>query len=150
SRQSPSICGYCERLGSCKPLWMRSAACIGFAPNRFSISMHGWLSSADIGRRMSMLSSATSIAWSYRERQGRRRRRRNAAGESIDEADKIMSILPWIFQALLALLGIAGGAYKILAFEELAKMPATAGLSRFAWAAFGTVEIVCGVLLIVP
>jgi len=48
------------------------------------------------------------------------------------------------------MLGIAGGAYKILAFEELAKMPATAGLSRFAWAAFGTVEIVCGVLLIVP
>jgi hypothetical protein len=61
-----------------------------------------------------------------------------------------MNVLLWIFQGLLSVLGIAGGAYKVLAFEELAKMPATAELSRVAWAAFGTVEIVCGFMLIVP
>lgn len=61
-----------------------------------------------------------------------------------------MNIVLWILQGVLSVLCIAGGAYKLLAFDELAKMPATAELSRFAWTAFGAVEIVCGILLIVP
>lgn len=61
-----------------------------------------------------------------------------------------MNVLLWILQAVLALLCLAGGAYKIVGFEELAKMPATAALPRGGWAALGLFEIICGVLLIVP
>jgi len=56
----------------------------------------------------------------------------------------------WILQSILALLSFAGGAYKIFAYEELAKVPAAAALSRGAWGALGVFEMVCGVLLIVP
>lgn len=61
-----------------------------------------------------------------------------------------MNILLWIVQALLALLSFAGGAYKIFGYAELAKMPATAALSRGTWGALGAFEMACGVLLIVP
>ena len=61
-----------------------------------------------------------------------------------------MNALMWIVQSILAFLCLAGGAYKIIAFEELAKMPATAELSRLGWTTLGVVEIVCGVLLIIP
>lgn len=61
-----------------------------------------------------------------------------------------MNVLLWILQAVLALLCLAGGAYKIFGFDELAKMPATAALARGGWASLGIFEIVCGVLLIVP
>lgn len=61
-----------------------------------------------------------------------------------------MNIALWILQAVVALFCLAGGAYKILGFEELAKMPATAALSRGAWGAIGVFEIVCGALLIIP
>lgn len=61
-----------------------------------------------------------------------------------------MNVLLWIIQILLALLAIAGGAYKIFQFDELAKMPATVGIPRGGWAAIGVFEIVCGVLLIIP
>ena len=40
-----------------------------------------------------------------------------------------MNILLWILQVALALLCLAGGAYKLFQFEELAKLPATAVLS---------------------
>lgn len=61
-----------------------------------------------------------------------------------------MNLLLWIVQGALALFCLAGGAYKVFAYTELAKMPATAALSQAAWGALGVLEIVCGVLLIVP
>jgi hypothetical protein len=61
-----------------------------------------------------------------------------------------MNVLLWILQGALALLCLAGGAYKILGFDELAKMPATAELSRGAWGIIGVFEMMCGVLMIVP
>jgi hypothetical protein len=61
-----------------------------------------------------------------------------------------MKVFLWIIQIALAVLAVAGGAYKIFAFDELAKMPATAALPQFAWAALGAFEVVCGLLLIVP
>ncbi len=61
-----------------------------------------------------------------------------------------MRVLLWIIQAALAPLSFAGGAYKVFAFDELAKMPATGALSRGSWGALGVFEMVCGVLLIVP
>ena len=61
-----------------------------------------------------------------------------------------MNVILWIVQIALALLSLAGGAYKIFSFAELAKMPATAALPRAAWAALGAFEIVCGLLLVIP
>jgi hypothetical protein len=61
-----------------------------------------------------------------------------------------MNILLWIVQIALALLSLAGGAYKLFAFDELAKMPATAALSHSIWSALGVFEIVCAVLVIAP
>jgi len=61
-----------------------------------------------------------------------------------------MNVLLWIVQLALAVLCLAGGAYKVFMFDELAKMPAVAGLSRGGWAALGVFEMLCGVLLVVP
>ena len=61
-----------------------------------------------------------------------------------------MNILLWIAQVALAVLAGAGGAYKIFAFDELAKMPQTAALPRGVWSALGVFEMVCAILLIVP
>jgi len=61
-----------------------------------------------------------------------------------------MNILLWVPQLALAFLALAGGAYKILAYEELAKIPANAALGRGGWAALGVFEILCAVLLVVP
>jgi DoxX-like protein len=61
-----------------------------------------------------------------------------------------MNVLLWILQVALALLCLAGGAYKVFSFDELAKMPATGALPRGGWAALGVFEMLCGVLLIVP
>ncbi|HJZ69820.1 MAG TPA: DoxX family protein [Blastocatellia bacterium] len=61
-----------------------------------------------------------------------------------------MNILLWILQIALALFCLAGGAYKNFQFEELAKMPATAALSRGGWGAIGVFEMLCAVLLVVP
>jgi hypothetical protein len=61
-----------------------------------------------------------------------------------------VKVFLWVVQIVLALLAFAGGAYKIFAFGELAKMPATGALSRGAWCALGVFEMVCAVLLIVP
>jgi hypothetical protein len=61
-----------------------------------------------------------------------------------------MNVFLWILQVVLALFCLAGGAYKIFSFAELAKMPATAALSQGAWSAIGAFEMLCGVLLIVP
>jgi hypothetical protein len=61
-----------------------------------------------------------------------------------------MNALLWIPQAALALLSLAGGAYKVFMFDELAKVRTTATLPRGAWRALGVFEMVCGVLLVVP
>jgi DoxX-like family len=61
-----------------------------------------------------------------------------------------MNTLLWIVQSALALLSFAGGAYKLFAYAELAKVPATAMLSRGTWSALGAFEMACAVLLIVP
>ena len=61
-----------------------------------------------------------------------------------------MNILLWVPQVALAFLALAGGAYKILAYEELAKIPANASLGRGGWATLGVFEVVCAVLLVVP
>lgn len=59
-----------------------------------------------------------------------------------------MNIVLWIVQSLLALLYLSGGAYKTFAFAEVAKsMPA---LPLAGWQALGVIEIIGGVLLIVP
>jgi hypothetical protein len=61
-----------------------------------------------------------------------------------------MNVLLWFLQIALALLSLAGGAYKVFMFAELAKMPATGALSRGGWVALGVFEMLCAVLLIVP
>ncbi|HET8935657.1 MAG TPA: DoxX family protein [Polyangiales bacterium] len=59
-----------------------------------------------------------------------------------------MNIFLWVVQSLLALLYLAGGAYKTFAFAEVAKqMPA---LPLAGWQALGVIEMLGGVLLIVP
>jgi hypothetical protein len=61
-----------------------------------------------------------------------------------------MNILLWVLQVALALQAFAGGAYKIVKFEELENSPAMAALSRGGWAAVGVLEMACGVLLVAP
>jgi len=61
-----------------------------------------------------------------------------------------MNILLWVLQIALALLSLAGGAYKVFMFDELAKLPAMGALSRSGWRALGVFEMLCAVLLVVP
>jgi hypothetical protein len=61
-----------------------------------------------------------------------------------------MNILLWVLQVALALFCLAGGAYKIFQFEELAKVPAAAALPRGGWGVIGVFEMLCAVLLVVP
>ena len=59
-----------------------------------------------------------------------------------------MPVVLWTVQAVLALLYLAGGAYKAFQGAELARqMPA---LSAGGWAVFGVIEMVGAVLLVVP
>ena len=59
-----------------------------------------------------------------------------------------MNALLWVLQVALALLCLAGGAYKTFMFDELANQ--MGALSRGGWGALGVLEMLCGVLLIVP
>src|SRR3990170_2300769 len=61
-----------------------------------------------------------------------------------------MNILLWILQVALALLSLAGGAYKVFMFEQVAKELWYGALPRGGWGALGVFEMVFGVLLIVP
>ena len=61
-----------------------------------------------------------------------------------------MNVALWITQVVLALLYFAGGAYKVFRFDELAKLPATAALSREGWRALGVFEMLGAILLVVP
>jgi hypothetical protein len=59
-----------------------------------------------------------------------------------------MNILLWIVQGVLALLYLAGGAYKAVKPEDLAQtIPA---MSLMGWRAFGALEVAGAVLLVLP
>ena len=59
-----------------------------------------------------------------------------------------MNLLLWILQAALALLFVAGGSYKVFKFDELATY--MRALPRSGWRLLGVLEMVGGVLLVVP
>jgi hypothetical protein len=61
-----------------------------------------------------------------------------------------MNVLLWVLQVLLALQSFAGGAYKVFKFDEIAKVPAMSALPHSGWGALGVLEMVFGVLLVVP
>lgn len=59
-----------------------------------------------------------------------------------------MNTMLWVLQALLALLLVAGGGYKAMSAADLAtQFPA---LSLAIWRSLGIVELVGGLLLVVP
>ena len=59
-----------------------------------------------------------------------------------------MNLLLWVLQFALALLYLAGGAYKTFMFDELANQ--MRALSRGGWRALGVLEMLGAVLLVVP
>ncbi|MGH7585295.1 MAG: DoxX family protein [Gemmatimonadales bacterium] len=59
-----------------------------------------------------------------------------------------MNVLLWILQVALALLYLAGGAYKVLKFDEIANQMDP--LARGASGAVGAFEMLGAVLLVVP
>jgi hypothetical protein len=59
-----------------------------------------------------------------------------------------MNVALWIVQIALALLYLAGGAYKTFSFDELATQ--MTALSRNGWRALGVIEIIGGLLLFFP
>ena len=59
-----------------------------------------------------------------------------------------MNVVLWVLQVALALLYLAGGAYKTFMFDELASQ--MNALPRGGWAALGVLEMLCAVLLVVP
>jgi hypothetical protein len=59
-----------------------------------------------------------------------------------------MNVVLWVLQVTLALLYLAGGAYKVSSVDELAKR--FAALPRGGWRALGVVEMSGAVLLVVP
>jgi DoxX-like family len=61
-----------------------------------------------------------------------------------------MNVLLWVLQIALALLCLAGGAYKMFMFDQVASEIWYSALPRGGWRALGLFELVCGVLLIVP
>lgn len=61
-----------------------------------------------------------------------------------------MNVVLWLVQIALAALAFAGGAYKVLMFAELAKLPATSALPRAAWTALGVFEMLCALPLVIP
>jgi uncharacterized membrane protein len=62
-----------------------------------------------------------------------------------------MNILLWVLQVLAALLYGASGVMKAFMFDKVSKgVPSFDALPREAWTAFGILELVCAVGLIVP
>ena len=59
-----------------------------------------------------------------------------------------MNIVLWIVQIVLAFFFLSGGAYKVFKVETLAGH--FRGLSPTVWRALGILEIVGGVLLVLP
>ena len=62
-----------------------------------------------------------------------------------------MNILLWALQTLAALLYAASGVMKVFLFDKISEgVPSFGAMSRETWKAFGILEIVCAVGLIVP
>ena len=62
-----------------------------------------------------------------------------------------MNILLWVLQVLAALLYGSSGVMKVFLFDKVSEdVPSFGALSRDAWMALGTLELVCTVGLIVP
>jgi uncharacterized membrane protein YphA (DoxX/SURF4 family) len=61
-----------------------------------------------------------------------------------------MNILLWVCQIALALLCLAGGAFKAFMFDQVASEKWFGALPRWGWTAVGVFEMVCGVLVVVP
>ena len=62
-----------------------------------------------------------------------------------------MNILLWVLQILAALLYGASGVMKVFMFDKVSgQVPSFGALPRKAWMAFGTLELVCTVGLVVP
>lgn len=59
-----------------------------------------------------------------------------------------MNVLLWMVQVVLALLYVAGGAYKAFMPDQLAGT--MSALPRGGWQALGVVEMAGGLLLVVP
>lgn len=59
-----------------------------------------------------------------------------------------MNAVLWTLQILLAVVYVAGGAYKTFMFDELAGT--MSGLPRGAWRGLGLIEIAGGLLLVAP
>ncbi len=59
-----------------------------------------------------------------------------------------MNILLWVLQIVVAFLYISGGAYKVFKVENLAGH--FRGLPANVWRALGVIELVGGVLVVVP
>ncbi|HEX7939461.1 MAG TPA: DoxX family protein [Gemmatimonadaceae bacterium] len=59
-----------------------------------------------------------------------------------------MNIVLWVLQAGLAFMYVSGGAYKVFKTQTLAGH--FRGFPQIAWRALGTIEVVGGILLIVP
>ena len=62
-----------------------------------------------------------------------------------------MNILLWVLQVLGALLYGASGVMKVFMFDKVtADVPSFGALPRPAWTAFGILEFICVIGLIVP
>ena len=62
-----------------------------------------------------------------------------------------MNILLWVLQILTALMYGASGVMKVFLFEKIsADVPSFGAMSRGAWKAFGVLELICAVGLILP
>jgi hypothetical protein len=59
-----------------------------------------------------------------------------------------MNVVLWIVQSVLALLLVAGGGYKLFGGAELAAQFSL--LPALAWRALGAIEVVGGLLLVLP
>src|SRR5271168_4582937 len=62
-----------------------------------------------------------------------------------------MNILLWVLQVVAAFLYGASGVMKVFLFDKVSEgVPSFGALPRKAWQAFGIVELICEVGLIVP
>jgi uncharacterized membrane protein YphA (DoxX/SURF4 family) len=62
-----------------------------------------------------------------------------------------MNVILWALQVLAALLYGASGVMKVFMFDRISgDVPSFGALPRQAWAALGTMELVCSVALIIP
>jgi hypothetical protein len=59
-----------------------------------------------------------------------------------------MNVLLWILSGVLVLLCVAGGLFKVAKPDDVAKQVPAVPIA--GWRVFGVVEVVAGILLIVP